>query len=46
MFQIGEFSKIEQVSLNQIGQYLNQEISTDELRGMLALKQSQIEQQL
>lgn len=34
------------LSLSQIGQYLNQEISTDELRGMLALKQSQIEQQL
>ena len=34
------------LSLSQIGQYLNQEISTAELRGMLALKQSQIEQQL
>lgn len=34
------------LSLAQIGQYLNDQISTDELRGMLALKRSQIEQNL
>lgn len=34
------------LTLAQIGQYLNQDVTTDELRGMLALKRSQLEQEL
>lgn len=34
------------LSLVQIGQYLNDQISTDELRGMLALRRAQVQQHL